>query len=47
MKWSGFGHHPGGEEAAKPGDLAVNCPACPDPAINLPLNWQDVEPSKW
>lgn len=47
MKRSGFGHHPEGEEAAKPGDLAVKCPACPYPSINLPSTWQNVTPQKW
>lgn len=46
MKRSGFGHHPGGEEAAKPGELAVKCPACPYPDINLPSTWRDVAPNK-
>lgn len=46
MKRSGFGHHRGGEEAAKPGDLAVKCPACPYPNINLPSTWQNVTPQK-
>lgn len=27
----------------KPGDLALFCPACPQPGINLPDNWADDE----
>lgn len=46
MKRSGFGHHSGGEDAAKPGDLAVKCPACPYPDVNMPSTWQEVAPQK-
>ena len=24
----------------QPGELAIRCPACPQPGINLPENWQ-------
>ncbi|KAI0704604.1 hypothetical protein C8Q76DRAFT_624101, partial [Earliella scabrosa] len=39
-KHAGFGHR---ADPIGPGDLAIRCPACPDPALNLPENWQDDE----
>ena len=30
----------------KPGGLAVACPACPQPGVNLPDNWRDADASK-
>ena len=32
-KWGGLGH---AERAVKPGELAVDCPACPHPGVNIP-----------
>ncbi|KAJ8496340.1 hypothetical protein ONZ45_g12490 [Pleurotus djamor] len=32
----------GGISATQNGDLAVVCPACPDPEVNLPSNWAMV-----
>ncbi|KAI1783871.1 hypothetical protein LXA43DRAFT_902761, partial [Ganoderma leucocontextum] len=40
---SGFGHR---SEEIQPGDLAVRCPACPQPGINLPEDWRD-DPDTW
>ncbi|KAJ7864998.1 hypothetical protein B0H14DRAFT_3443208 [Mycena olivaceomarginata] len=40
LKRGGRGHNPGGAEATKPGELAVRCPACPRPGINLPQGWE-------
>ncbi|KAJ7792665.1 hypothetical protein B0H14DRAFT_3094155 [Mycena olivaceomarginata] len=40
LKHGGRGHDPGGAEATKPGELAVRCPACPRPGINLPQGWE-------
>jgi hypothetical protein len=34
----GFGHDGQGESAS--GDLALFCPACPQPGINLPADWE-------
>ena len=31
----------------KPGELAVQCIACPDPEINLPVGWDKVPPELW
>lgn len=39
LKRGGRGHEPGGVEATKPGELAVRCPCCPRPSVNLPENW--------
>jgi hypothetical protein len=38
---AGFGHC--AEEQVAPGDLAIFCPACPQPGINLPTDWKDDE----
>ena len=31
-----------GIEGTSPGELAILCPACPNPSINLPPDWQSV-----
>lgn len=41
-KWSGFGH---GRGNIGQGDLALRCPACPQPGINIPNDW-DKDPDK-
>ncbi|KAG2108071.1 uncharacterized protein F5147DRAFT_745887 [Suillus discolor] len=33
LKWNGFGHE---DKEVRPGDLALFCPACPQPGINTP-----------
>ena len=35
---SGLGHHD--EEWPRDGSMAVFCPACPQPGINLPDDWE-------
>ncbi|KAJ8503496.1 hypothetical protein ONZ45_g10817 [Pleurotus djamor] len=40
LKRGGRAHDAAGIEATGSGALAVRCPACPDPLVNLPLNWQ-------
>ncbi|KAG1800552.1 hypothetical protein EV424DRAFT_1332065, partial [Suillus variegatus] len=40
-KWFGFGHDM--ESGPGPGDLALFCPSCPQPGINMPLLWEQ----KW
>ena len=35
---AGLGHET--ERVSKPGDLAIFCPACPQPDINLPQGWE-------
>jgi hypothetical protein len=36
LKRAGRGQDPAGVSATKPGELAVECPACPHPGRNLP-----------
>jgi hypothetical protein len=35
----GFEHET--DRSPRPGDLALYCPACPQPGINLPVSWKD------
>ncbi|KAG2068925.1 hypothetical protein BDR04DRAFT_1129056 [Suillus decipiens] len=46
MKWHGFGHH---SDDPKAGDLALFCPACPKPGINISMLGDDSfdETSSW
>lgn len=37
-KWHGFGFR---KSEPGPGELAIFCPACPQPGINLPNNWRE------
>ncbi|PIL25597.1 hypothetical protein GSI_11345 [Ganoderma sinense ZZ0214-1] len=37
---AGFGHR---SDAIGPGDLAIQCPACPQPETNLPDGWENDE----
>ena len=37
-KWFGFGNR---AEEPQAGELALFCPACPQPGINLPDNWKE------
>ena len=39
LKQSGHSHDPEGVAATSLGELAIECPACPHPDHNLPLNW--------
>ncbi|KAF9065627.1 hypothetical protein BDP27DRAFT_1366228 [Rhodocollybia butyracea] len=41
-----FGHELDGVDAAAAGDLAIKCPACPHPDINLPSNWTKTSQEK-
>ncbi|KAF7795849.1 hypothetical protein EIP86_007016 [Pleurotus ostreatoroseus] len=45
LKRAGRGHDPSGIAGTQPGDLAVVCPACPHPGINLPEGWEDAPES--
>ncbi|KAF8170606.1 hypothetical protein K438DRAFT_1508869, partial [Mycena galopus ATCC 62051] len=40
LKRGDRGHEPGGTNTTKSGELAVLCPACPWPSINLPEDWE-------
>ncbi|EIW79112.1 hypothetical protein CONPUDRAFT_74627 [Coniophora puteana RWD-64-598 SS2] len=35
-----------GHDTTGPGELAVACPACPHPNINLPEGWESADPSQ-
>jgi hypothetical protein len=45
MKQAGRGNVVGGIASTEPGGLAVQCPACPHPGINLPEDWEQVDVS--
>jgi len=42
LKRAGRGHDPTGVMGTTSGGLALLCPACPQPNINLPDNWEDA-----
>jgi len=42
LKWAGSANIPDGVASTQPGDLAIRCPSCPRPNINLPVGWEDV-----
>ncbi|KAJ7302475.1 hypothetical protein DFH08DRAFT_977891 [Mycena albidolilacea] len=39
----GRGHDPEGAKGTKSGELAVRCPACPRPGVNLPPDWESAK----
>ncbi|KAH9474324.1 hypothetical protein JR316_0012782 [Psilocybe cubensis] len=42
LKWAGYAGHNGKKVAeVENGELANYCPACPQPGINLPSNWEE------
>ena len=45
-KRAGFGHHKDLASLNTPGSLAIFCPACPQPGLNLPEGW-DTMPDPW
>jgi hypothetical protein len=44
LKRAGRAHAPDGVDGTKPGELAIQCPACPCPGVNLPEGWEDTPP---
>ncbi|KAJ3500804.1 hypothetical protein NLJ89_g9630 [Agrocybe chaxingu] len=40
LKWAGRAYDPAGVCATTPGELALRCPSCPHPGINLPDDWE-------
>jgi hypothetical protein len=42
LKRAGRAFDSRGVEGTLPGELAVECPACPRPGVNLPDGWEDV-----
>jgi len=47
LKRSGRGHDHEGAAATSLGELAIECPACPHPDCNLPLNWDSGGPEEY
>lgn len=45
MKRGGRGHDPKGIGGTAQGELAVKCPTCPRPLVNLPEGFRSVAPS--
>ncbi|KII83424.1 hypothetical protein PLICRDRAFT_180503 [Plicaturopsis crispa FD-325 SS-3] len=43
---AGRGHAASGVAGTQPGELAVLCPACPRPGVNLPPKWREA-PAEW
>ncbi|TDL20498.1 hypothetical protein BD410DRAFT_725441 [Rickenella mellea] len=46
LKRGGRGHAATGAAGTSSGELAVMCPACPRPGVNLPTAWKDVDEDK-
>ncbi|KAJ7025882.1 hypothetical protein C8F04DRAFT_1268726 [Mycena alexandri] len=44
LKRGSRGHDPSGVNGTAPGALAVLCPACPRPEVNLPADWENAAP---
>ncbi|OBZ73392.1 hypothetical protein A0H81_06621 [Grifola frondosa] len=44
LKRAGRGHAAAGIDATAPGELVIECPACPHPGKNLPDNWENSPP---
>ncbi|KAF7300224.1 CxC2 domain-containing protein [Mycena kentingensis (nom. inval.)] len=42
LKRAGRGHDRFGVMGTGPGELALRCPACPRPGVNLPADWEKV-----
>lgn len=40
LKWAGRGGTSAAEEDILPGELAIFCPTCPQPGVNLPPDWK-------
>ncbi|KAK0463310.1 hypothetical protein IW261DRAFT_1554191 [Armillaria novae-zelandiae] len=47
LKRFGRGHEPGRIEGTQPGELALRCPACPHPHVNLPDGWLQNREKRW
>ncbi|KAJ7446041.1 hypothetical protein B0H11DRAFT_2162501 [Mycena galericulata] len=44
LKRGGRGHDPSGVFGTGSGELAVECPVCPHPGVNLPDGWENAAP---
>ncbi|KAJ6489830.1 hypothetical protein C8R45DRAFT_826294, partial [Mycena sanguinolenta] len=40
----GRGHDSMGVDGTRPGQLAIRCPCCPRPGVNLPQGWENASP---
>jgi len=40
LKWAGRSTVDDGVRQTQPGDLAIRCPSCPRPGVNLPSDWE-------
>ncbi|KAG9219942.1 hypothetical protein CCMSSC00406_0006855 [Pleurotus cornucopiae] len=47
LKRAGRAHDPSGIQATRQGQLAIECPACPHPDRNLPLDWESAMRDAW
>jgi hypothetical protein len=41
LKWAGYASNTKKVNEVKAGELAIYCPACPQPGVNIPENWKD------
>lgn len=41
LKWAGYAGSSRKVTEVQPGELAIFCPACPQPGINIPDNWRE------
>lgn len=41
LKWNGYGSNNKMVSEVQAGELAIYCPACPQPGINIPHNWME------
>lgn len=46
LKQGGRAHDPSGIEGTPNGALAIVCPSCPNPSVNLPNGWSGVPVEK-
>ncbi|KAG5223526.1 CxC2 domain-containing protein [Salix suchowensis] len=46
LKRGGRCNDPAGPSGTAPGELALKCPACPHPNINLPMDWETAPAGK-
>ena len=42
LKWGGRGHDHTGAQGTQPGELAILCPSCLRPGVNLPEGWEQA-----
>ncbi|KAK0436511.1 hypothetical protein EV421DRAFT_1892352 [Armillaria borealis] len=47
LKRFGHGHESSGIQGTKQGELVLRCPACPQPSINLPPDWNKNLAPRW